>query len=310
MPTAADMRRARRYTGGTMHAELTILEVEDFVQALYQAHKDLGTASSNMVDFSTIPGQIDDIRSMTKLVREIGFLGSYYVKEEAGKKFVVLRGRAGLRNILTSTRYGAAHDLIKRFGLGMKWIAGSAARNGVIAIGINCTLGVMNLLTNDEAQFSKFLADLMIDIPIVLASTAIGTLAAGAALAAAGTIAFPAVIIGGAAFVLGMLASSALNQLVDDTDRQRLADTLSAAGDAIVATGQHIAAVGDDLAAALAEGAENAAEAFEAGLISAGEVVDDSLAYLRRQLERDKRRYPPGARGRYLRRRARSAVHY
>ncbi len=55
----------------------------------------------------------DDVVTMTKLVGDLGGFGSrVYIKTYGGKPHIILKGRPGLRSILTGTKYGIKNPKI------------------------------------------------------------------------------------------------------------------------------------------------------------------------------------------------------
>ena len=61
----------------------------------------------------------DDAVTMAKLVGDLGGIGAKaYIKNYGGKPHTILKGHAGLRRILTGTRYGIKNPKVITMGLG------------------------------------------------------------------------------------------------------------------------------------------------------------------------------------------------
>jgi len=75
----------------------------------------------------------DDAVTLAKLVGDLGSFGAKaYVKSYGGKPHVILKGRPGLRNILTGTKYGIENPKVLKMGLGKAGAIKAAKTGGIL----------------------------------------------------------------------------------------------------------------------------------------------------------------------------------
>lgn len=95
--------------------EMLIIPVTEFVNFL---------ASTTAQSAATI----DDLLSLRRILKEMGFTGKAVIRTYKGTDYIVLSGRAGLRSILTGTRYRFDNTKIVKMVIGKAGLAKSALK--------------------------------------------------------------------------------------------------------------------------------------------------------------------------------------
>jgi hypothetical protein len=120
-----------------------------------------------------------DMRQVVRVITVMGITGSAYVKTMAGKSYIILKGRAGLRPVgFQGTRYLATNPTINFMTVGLKNMARAAARATGIAIIAFVAIDIARALTGELDTFGKFAGTLGMDIVKGLASAGAGWAAA------------------------------------------------------------------------------------------------------------------------------------
>jgi hypothetical protein len=86
-----------------------------------------------------------------------------YVSTIKGKQYIVLKGYAGLRDILSGTKYLASNPKIVQLGLGAKGVA-NVAKGGLV-LGVVVTTGIefIDWMVNDQKTFAEMLGNIGYD---------------------------------------------------------------------------------------------------------------------------------------------------
>jgi hypothetical protein len=214
-----------RYCGKHPHAaqcigtagateDVTVLSLEDFAQAIVDAHDGMGDMTHGTFDVASTMLTVRSIHIGTKMLRELGFMGSYYVTTVGGKDYVVLRGYPQLRNILTGTRYLASNPKLLAFGIGPaadKWITKS---NTFLMVTTYVALDITRFILSDERLYSTLFANLIFDIGAGLLSMYVGTTLVTGAVAVFGIAAPVGVVV-----VCAIAAGVALSWLAYEAER-------------------------------------------------------------------------------------------
>ena len=151
----------------------------------------------------------DDLVLLSKLVGDLGGIGAQvYVKNYGGKPHIILKGRPGLRKILTGTRYGIKNQKVVTMGLGKHGAIHAARQGGIVSIVLISVYRVVDYFLTDKATLSRLFGTLATDIVKV-------GIAVGASIAAAAAIGGTTIAIGPLAVVIlvGFFTSMALNSL-------------------------------------------------------------------------------------------------
>lgn len=135
----------------------------------------------------------DDARTMTMLVADLGSFGARaYIKNYGGKPHIILKGHAGLRKLLTGTKYGIKNPKVVTMGLGKVGAIKAAKSGGILTVVLLSTYRVVDYVLTDEATLTQLVGTLATDIVKVGiatgASIAVATFVAGVTTVAVGPI--------------------------------------------------------------------------------------------------------------------------
>ena len=77
----------------------------------------------------------DDLALIIKLIADLGSIGTKaYINTYGGKPHIILKGRPGLRKILTAPRYGVTNPKVVSMGLGRVGATAAAKAGGALTI--------------------------------------------------------------------------------------------------------------------------------------------------------------------------------
>lgn len=107
----------------------------------------------------------DDARTMTLLIADLGSFGARaYVKTYAGKPHIILKGHAGLRKLLTGTKYGINNPKVVTMGLGKAGALKAAKSGGILTVVLLTSYRVVDYVLTDEATLTQLVGTLATDI--------------------------------------------------------------------------------------------------------------------------------------------------
>ncbi len=155
----------------------------------------------------------DDAVTMTKLVGDLGGIGARaYIKKYGGKPYIILKGHAGLRTILTGTKYGIKNPKVISMGLGKAGAVAAAKQGGILTVVILSTYRVVDFFLTDQSTLSQLIGTLATDVVKVGIATAASI---GAAVVMGGfTLAVgPILAVVAVGFGVSMLLECADNSL-------------------------------------------------------------------------------------------------
>ncbi|WNO08048.1 hypothetical protein [Teredinibacter sp. KSP-S5-2] len=151
----------------------------------------------------------DDVVTLTKLVGDLGGIGARaYIKTYAGKPHIILKGRPGLRTVLTGTRYGIQNPKVIAMGLGKSGAVNAVKTGGVLTIVLLTAFRVVDYFLTDQATLTQLIGILATDV--VKVGISVGASIAAASFAAAFSIAIGPIV---AAIFVGVVVSVALESL-------------------------------------------------------------------------------------------------
>jgi len=135
----------------------------------------------------------DDMRTMTKLVADLGSFGARaYLKSYGGKVHIILKGHPGLRQILTGTKYGIKNPKVITMGLGKAGAIKAVKSGGILTVVLMTVYRVADYVLTDEATLSSLIGALATDVVKIGittgASIAAATFVAGVTTLAVGPI--------------------------------------------------------------------------------------------------------------------------
>lgn len=135
----------------------------------------------------------DDVVTLTKLVGDLGGIGAkVYIKNYGGKPHIILKGRPGLRRILTGTKYGIQSPKIVKMGLGKVGAVSAAKTGGILTIILLTTYRVIDYVLTDKATLSSLLGRIATDV--VKVGITVGASIAAATLVGTATIAIGPIV--------------------------------------------------------------------------------------------------------------------
>lgn len=136
---------------------------------------------------------LDDIALLTKLARDLKHpLARCYFKRYNGKLHIVFKGRAGIRTILTGTRYGVQNAKVINMGLGRAGVKASAKGGTIVSIFLLTAWNIADYVMRDEATLGQLIGSIAADVTkaalaggvgyamgAAMVGTAVGTFALG-----------------------------------------------------------------------------------------------------------------------------------
>ncbi len=161
---------------------------------------------------------IQDFKNSIKVGRDVGIMGKMYTKTVEGKKYIIFKGRPGLRKIFTGTRYSVNNTKILSFGIGIGALAKSAIRGTVVGIVLINSFHVAKFFLEGDSSWQELVGTLIAE-SIKSALAAAAGLIVGGVLAATGLVAIPLAASVLAAWVVGDLLDS-----IDD--RQKITEAI------------------------------------------------------------------------------------
>jgi hypothetical protein len=107
-----------------------------------------------------------DMYALARTLQALGYSKAglqAYLSTIKGKQYIVLKGYAGLRDILSGTKYLASNPKIVQLGLGVKGVA-NVAKGGLL-LGVVVTTGVefIDWMVNDQKTFAEMLGNIGYD---------------------------------------------------------------------------------------------------------------------------------------------------
>jgi hypothetical protein len=149
-----------------------------------------------------------DMSKLAQLGYALGGLGQAYVKSYNGKSYIILKGHAGLRRVLTGTRYLTNNTQVMALGLGKHAAQGSVRAGGILTLYLVGAYRVADFFLRDEATLTQLIGNLAVDVVkvAITAGVAWGAIAGAATL---GIAVGPIVAV----VLVGVLLTPTLNHL-------------------------------------------------------------------------------------------------
>ncbi len=197
--------------------EIYVVSIEE-MDAIIKSSPN-GKKESVQIAWNKIKGEVgisasyyasaDDAVTMAKLIGDLGGVGTRaYIKSYGGKPHIILKGHAGLRSILTGTKYGIKNPKVVSMGLGKAGAVAAAKQGGIITVVLLSAYRVVDYFLTDQATLSQLVGTLATDI--VKVGIATGAAILTASVAGATTIAVGPII---AVVVVGNGVSMFLDHL-------------------------------------------------------------------------------------------------
>lgn len=168
----------------------------DKVKATWESIRGTAEVGTNYYSSGT------DAIKLARLVGDLGGVsGQAYIKyygANGGKPHIVLKGRPGLRKVLTGTKYGVLHPKVVSLGLGRHAAVGAAKVGGVVSLVLISGYRIVDYALTDEATLSRLIGTLATDVVkvgLVVAASIGAAVATSTAVIAVGPI-LAVVIVG------------------------------------------------------------------------------------------------------------------
>lgn len=156
-------------------------------------------------------GSAGDVAKLSKLVGDLGSFGArVYVKTYGGNPHIILKGRPGLRKVLTGTKYGIKNPKVVKMGLGKTGAIKAAKGGGVLTVVLLSVYRLVDYFLTDDATLSRLIGTLATDV--VKVGIATGASIAGAAALGMATFAVGPIV---AVIVIGL----GVTMLLDSADQ-------------------------------------------------------------------------------------------
>lgn len=127
----------------------------------------------------------DDAVTMAKLIGDLGGVGARaYIKSYGGKPHIILKGHAGLRTVLTGTKYGIKNPKVISMGLGKSGAVAAARQGGIFTVVLLSAYRVADYFLTDQATLSQLIGTLATDVVKVGIATGAAILVASSAVVA------------------------------------------------------------------------------------------------------------------------------
>ncbi|MGK9233838.1 hypothetical protein KXS07_20050 [Inquilinus limosus] len=207
-PSAYSIRTADR-----KEEEAVVISVEDLARTLLETDKFLGDSTRGALDVPGIIPLLRDARSGAELLREFGLTGRYYTKKINGQTYVILRGYAGLRKVLTGSRYLLTNPKVIAYGLTSAARAAEGTVNVIITIVVMVPMEIVRYLMDEQTlsrTFGEILSGTMVS---ALASAMTFGIISLSTLALGTFVAVPAGVIVGGTIIVGAAVNVALEAL-------------------------------------------------------------------------------------------------
>lgn len=152
-----------------------------------------------------------DINTVTKIARDIGALGRVHEKTIKGKRYIIFKGRAGLRSIFTGTKYLESNAKVVDMAIGKSALRNSIRSGARLTIFLTVPLIILQHILKDEILLTDLVADLAVSMVKVGISSIVAAIAATAIGSLTTVAAAPLVI----AIFVGVAVGYTLNSIDD-----------------------------------------------------------------------------------------------
>lgn len=219
----------------------------------------------------------DDAALLAKLARDLRHpLARCYFKSYGGKVHIIFKGRAGVRRILTGTRYGVQNAKVINMGLGRAGVRASARGGTIVSIFLLTAWNIADYVVRDEATLGQLIGAIAADVSKAAIAGGVGAMAGAAMVGTAiGTFALGPLAV---AVVVGIGVGVALDWI---DNRYQLTQKLQAKVEQLI---DQLNARIEAAQQGLIERGAEAARAFAWYLIDLA--VDAASDAARRQIDR------------------------
>lgn len=128
-----------------------------------------------------------------------------------GKAYIKITGYAGLRRILTGTRYGATNPQMLEMAIGMRGFGSTLIKGTKFCIYASLAFRVIEFIFKSDYHLKDFLVDITMDVAKIIVSSVVIGIVGGAMTFFSLPVVLTAVIV----IALGIILNSSLNYLDD-----------------------------------------------------------------------------------------------
>lgn len=153
-----------------------------------------------------------DLRILTKMVRDLGFIGKVYEKMVNGKKYIIFKGFPGQRTIFSGTRYLATNAKVVDMAIGKAGIKSSVRSGARLTVFLTVPIVILEHILKD----TFLLSDLVADISSTIVKVGVSSIVAAIAATAVGTVTTVAAAPLAVAVFVGLLAGWTLDKLDEE----------------------------------------------------------------------------------------------
>ncbi|TDB54200.1 hypothetical protein [Photorhabdus khanii] len=150
---------------------------------------------------SPFAGNIHDFFAFSEIVREfrsIGITATEYF-DKNGKCYIKISGHAGLRRIITGTRYGANNPKMLSMGIGQQGLNSSIVKGVKFCIIFSAMYRTIEAIFKDEYTLADFIGNITVDMAktaiIAATSWAVGSFLTTTAILGGSIIAVAGIVI-------------------------------------------------------------------------------------------------------------------
>ncbi|WP_220718595.1 hypothetical protein [Agarivorans litoreus] len=189
------------------HQLVYVLESNQVKEFYEQAIKSQIVSGTRTAAGLTATG--NDLVTLTKLIRDLGFSGKVYEKVVNGKIYIIFKGRPGQRHIFTAARYLSTNTKVVDMAVGKAAIKSSARAGARLTFILTVPIIILEHLLKDQFLLSELVADLAVSLVKVGISAIVGAIAA----TAVGTVTTLAAAPLAIAIFVGLLVGWGLDKL-------------------------------------------------------------------------------------------------
>ncbi|PHM31175.1 hypothetical protein [Xenorhabdus innexi] len=163
---------------------------------------------------SPYAGNIYDSRGFSDVCREfqrLSIKATTHIGKD-GRAYIHLSGRAGLRNLVRGTRYGATHPQMLGMGIGQQGLNASIVKGVRFCIIFSIGYRVVESLFKDEYTLADFIGNITIDMAKT-AITAAASWTVGTVLTATAVVGGSIIAVAGLVLLTGILVAYGLDML-------------------------------------------------------------------------------------------------
>ncbi|MDB6372218.1 hypothetical protein [Photorhabdus bodei] len=161
---------------------------------------------------SPYAGNIHDSFDLFNIIGEFKTLGikaTEYVGKD-GNRYIKISGYAGVRKIITASRYKASNMKVISMGIGQKGLNSGIVKGMKFSIFFSAAYRTVELMFKDEYTLADFLGNIAVDLAKTVV-TAFVSWAVGALIMTVFAASASIIVVAGAVFTIGFMTTYALD---------------------------------------------------------------------------------------------------